>query len=246
MGGWRGRGRWGDGGGEGGAGGERELRRRGGEAAQGAGEAEEWRAHSRRVTHSSAVWGREAAALLPFTGRSLGSSSPERKIRWVEHGWKQNSWQRRPATGCHPSRLHSNATSSLKPSWIHPWLPGSRGAPGEPGYILLLIDLGWWGARGHVQAALLWPSRWLSARSSLAGVSTVKDGLRGPWGHPGLGAAAQSLRSTGYFSACRHPTHTAHTLGCLHVPQSPPCRSPVPGRWQAGQMCGPLPPQTYR
>lgn len=133
-------GRWGDRGEEGGAGGERERRRRRGEAAQGEGEAEEWKAHSRRVTHSSAV-GAEAA-LLPFTGRSLGSSSPERKIRWVEPGWKENSWQRSPATGCHPSRLHSNATS-LKPSGIHPWLPGSRGAPGEPGFILLLIDLGW-------------------------------------------------------------------------------------------------------
>lgn len=78
----------------------------------------------------------------PFSGRSLGSSSPERKIRWVEPGWKENSWQSSPAPGCHPSRLHSNATS-LKPSGIHPWLPGSRGAPGEAGFILLLIDLGW-------------------------------------------------------------------------------------------------------
>lgn len=109
-----------------------------------------------------------------------GSSSPERKIRWVGPGWKESSWQRSPATGCHPSRLHSNATSSRKPSWIHPWLPGSGGAPGEPGCILPLLGLGWQGARGHVQAALLWSSRWLSARRRLAGVSTPKGGLRGP------------------------------------------------------------------
>lgn len=104
--------------------------------------------------------------------------------------------------------------SSLAP-WIKRWSWGGWLHPpaNRPGLA---------GAGGHVQAALLWSLWWLSARSSLAGVFTLKDGLRGPWGQAGLGVAAQSLMSTGCFSASQRPACTSHTLGCWHVTQSPP------------------------
>lgn len=151
---------------------------------------------------------------------------------------EESSWQRSPATGCHPLQGSTpNATSShgLLGSSLAPWI---RSAPGGAWLHPPANRPGLAGARGHDAGC-----------SSL--VLTVAGGRRAPGtGCPLPRVAFGALGTPWHRSCCPEPDEHGRfrslpaprppspTLGRWHVPQAPPLHVSCPRPCLSRDGCG--------